>query len=231
MMPRLCSTPCRVRWPRACSRVRVCRPPRPIAGRPRTDFGSRFPCFRSRATTAALPRPPVTTRCSPRPALSNEPRFAADPARVAPSALPDRRQNRCSLFVWDRSSRGLAFHHALAHAHVSHTTSMSRVCPLRRCMTRPRACRLVRACRPPRGPPYLSLSLNFARAREIFNFSRNSAGTLFTHLNWSDHPKVYMKGPVEPGKKNSAQRQASAVLGWGPIFPSQNRPFNRCPPT
>jgi hypothetical protein len=35
---------------------------------------------------------------------------------------------------------------------------------------------------------------------------RKSAGALFWHLNWPDHPEVYIMGRVRPEKKKYAQK-------------------------
>jgi hypothetical protein len=41
---------------------------------------------------------------------------------------------------------------------------------------------------------------------------RKSAGALFWHLNWPDHPEVYIKGRVRPEKKIRPKWQSAAIL-------------------
>ena len=59
--------------------------------------------------------------------------------------------------------------------------------------------------------------------------NRKPAGALFWHLNWSDRPKVYIKGRVRPEKKNTPIKAVRCRLdhrildlGWT---------LNRSPPT
>jgi hypothetical protein len=43
--------------------------------------------------------------------------------------------------------------------------------------------------------------------------NRKPAGALFWHLNWSDRPKVYIKGRVRPEKKNTPIKAVRCRFG------------------
>src|SRR5690606_27610741 len=70
---------------------------------------------------------------------------------------------------------------------------------------------------PPPPPPPPPLLFFFVwpgwRWPEKSRNDRKSAGALFWHLNWPDHPEVYIKGRVRPGKKKiRPNRQSAAIL-------------------
>ena len=58
--------------------------------------------------------------------------------------------------------------------------------------------------------------------------NRKPAGALFWHLNWSDRPKVYIKGRVRPEKKNTPIK--AVRCRFGPPILDLGWTLNRSPP-